>query len=79
MAMLVLQQMVAAPGAALEQVVYLSASALAGVARFTVLRLVVFTRNRAQAAPAVPTARPVHVTAAPTAAPAGCAVLCYAT
>jgi putative flippase GtrA len=73
-AMLVLQQMVAAPGAVLEQVVYLSASALAGVARFTVLRLVVFTRNRAQAAPTVRTARPVHATAAP----AGPAVLSYA-
>jgi hypothetical protein len=70
--------MVAAPGAVLEQVVYLSASALAGVARFTVLRLVVFTRNRAQAAPTVRTARPVHTTVAPTAAPAGPAVLSYA-
>ena len=77
-AMLVLQQMVAAPGAVLEQVVYLSASALAGVARFTVLRLVVFTRNRAQAAPPVHTARPVHATVAPTGAPAGPAVLSYA-
>ncbi|GGS61099.1 hypothetical protein [Streptomyces violaceus] len=78
-AMFVLQQMVAAPGAVLEQVVYLSASALAGVARFTVLRLVVFARNRAQAAPTVRTARPVHATvAAPTAAPAGPAVLSYA-
>ncbi|MFF5969011.1 hypothetical protein ACFY64_36025 [Streptomyces collinus] len=77
-AMLVLQQMVAAPGAVLEQVVYLSASALAGVARFAVLRLVVFTRNRAQAAPAVRTARRVHATVAPTAAPADPAVLSYA-
>ncbi|MFD6173781.1 GtrA domain-containing protein [Streptomyces coeruleorubidus] len=77
-AMFVLQQMVAAPGAVLEQIVYLSASALAGVARFTVLRLVVFTRNRAQAAPTVRTARPVHATVAPTAAPAGPAVLSYA-
>ncbi|MFJ4538697.1 hypothetical protein ACIP39_22465 [Streptomyces tibetensis] len=76
-AMLVLQQMVATPGAVLEQVVYLSASALAGVARFTVLRLVVFTRNRGQAAPTGPTARPVHATVA-TAAPAGLAVLRYA-
>ncbi|KJK35649.1 hypothetical protein UK15_30250 [Streptomyces variegatus] len=64
-AMLVLQQMVAAPGAVLEQIVYLSASALAGVARFTVLRLVVFTRNRSQAMPTIRTARPVHATAAP--------------
>jgi putative flippase GtrA len=45
-AMLVLQQLVAAPGAMLQQAVYLSASALAGVARFAVLRLAVFTHNR---------------------------------
>ncbi|MEV7729983.1 hypothetical protein AB0P15_35510 [Streptomyces sp. NPDC087917] len=50
LAMVVLQQLVATPGAVLEQVVYLSASALAGVARFAVLRLVVFARNRSQAA-----------------------------
>ncbi|MEU6679829.1 hypothetical protein [Streptomyces sp. NPDC046925] len=48
LAMLLLQQLVATPGAVLEQVVYLSASALAGVARFAVLRLVVFARNHAQ-------------------------------
>lgn len=77
-AMLVLQQLVAAPGAVLEQVVYLSASALAGVARFTVLRLVVFARNRSQAAPTVRSALPVHATVARTAAPAGPAVLCHA-
>ncbi|GGY20044.1 GtrA family protein [Streptomyces djakartensis] len=77
-AMLVLQQLVAAPGAVLEQVVYLSASALAGVARFAVLRLVVFARNRAQAAPAVRTARTVHATVAPAASPARRAVLSYA-
>ncbi|MFJ8053264.1 hypothetical protein [Streptomyces luteogriseus] len=41
-AMCVLHQLVVTPGAAVEQVVYLSASALAGVARFAVLRLVVF-------------------------------------
>ena len=45
-AMLALHQLVAAPGAVLEQIVYLSASALAGVARFAVLRLVVFARGR---------------------------------
>ncbi|QFR02058.1 hypothetical protein F9278_44480 [Streptomyces phaeolivaceus] len=45
-AVLVLRESVAEPGAVLEQVVYLSASALAGVARFAVLRLVVFARNR---------------------------------
>lgn len=71
-AMLVLQQLVAAPGAVLEQVVYLSASASAGVARFAVLRLVVFARNRSQAAPTVRTDLPAN------AAPAGPAVLCYA-
>ncbi|MFI1352871.1 GtrA family protein [Streptomyces sp. NPDC020898] len=71
-AMLVLQLLVAAPGAVLEQVVYLSASALAGVARFVVLRLVVFARNRSQAAATVRTACPVHAAAADPAA------LCYA-
>ncbi|MDX3635047.1 hypothetical protein PV728_33280 [Streptomyces europaeiscabiei] len=77
-AMLALQQLVAAPGAVLEQVVYLSASALAGVARFAVLRLVVFARNRSQAAVAVRATRPVHPTVARAAAPAGPAVLCRA-
>ncbi|MEU7578631.1 hypothetical protein AB0B50_13600 [Streptomyces sp. NPDC041068] len=48
LAMVALQALVAAPGAVLEQVVYLSASALAGVARFVVLRLVVFARKRSQ-------------------------------
>ncbi|WP_443063860.1 GtrA family protein [Streptomyces sp. NBC_00659] len=47
-AMLVLHQLLAAPGAVLEQAVYLSASALAGVARFVALRLVVFARGHAQ-------------------------------
>lgn len=74
-AMLVLQQLAATPGALLEQVVYLSASALAGVARFAVLRLVVFTRNRSQAAA---TARPVHATVAHASTPADPGVLCYA-
>ncbi|MDQ1048584.1 hypothetical protein [Streptomyces sp. V4I2] len=77
-AMLVLQQLVAAPGAVLEQVVYLSASALAGVARFAMLRLVVFARNRPQTAATVRTARPVPATVARAAAPAGPAVLCHA-
>ncbi|MFI1650074.1 hypothetical protein ACH4XT_24440 [Streptomyces avidinii] len=62
-AMLLLQQLVAAPGAVLTQVVYLSASALAGVARFAVLRLVVFARGRAQASAGVRAARPVPTTA----------------
>ncbi|MGW8884589.1 hypothetical protein [Streptomyces sp. NPDC055749] len=79
-AMLVLQQLVAAPSAALEQVVYLSASALTGVARFAVLRLVVFARNRSQAPGAVTvrTARPVHATMSGASAPAGPAALCRA-
>ncbi|MET9788879.1 hypothetical protein [Streptomyces canus] len=77
-AMLILQQLVVAPGAVLEQAVYLSASAFAGVARFAVLRLVVFARNRSQAAPTVRASRPVHATVARTAAPAGPAVLCHA-
>lgn len=57
-AMLGLQLLVAAPGAVLEQVVYLSASALAGVARFALLRLVVFARNRSQ--PATPAHAPAR-------------------
>ncbi|WP_371573729.1 hypothetical protein [Streptomyces sp. NBC_01314] len=77
-AMLALQQFVAAPGAVVEQVVYLSASALAGVARFAVLRLVVFARNRSQAAVTVHAPRPVHPTVARAAAPTGPAVLCRA-
>ncbi|MFI9583904.1 hypothetical protein ACIHCQ_19125 [Streptomyces sp. NPDC052236] len=77
-AMLVLQQLVATPGVVLEQVVYLSASALAGVARFAVLRLVVFARSRSQVAAAVRTARPVHASAARAAAPAGPMVLGHA-
>ncbi|MFJ9861355.1 hypothetical protein ACIRVN_28220 [Streptomyces albogriseolus] len=44
-AMAVLHLLVAAPGAVLEQAVFLSASALAGVGRFLVLRLVVFARD----------------------------------
>ncbi|MFD9903446.1 hypothetical protein [Streptomyces sp. NPDC059063] len=78
-AMLVLQQLVAAPGAVLEQVVYLSASALAGVARFAVLRLVVFARNhRSQATAAARTARPVPATVTRAPAPADPAALCPA-
>lgn len=76
-AMLVLQHLVTEPGAVLEQVVYLSASALAGVARFAVLRLVVFARNHAQAA-ATRTAPPVPATVSRTSAPAVPAALCRA-
>ncbi|MER5930545.1 GtrA family protein [Streptomyces sp. NPDC002054] len=78
-AMFVLQQLVAAPGAVLQQVVYLSASALAGVARFVVLRLVVFARNRgAQTATTPHTTRPVPTPLTRTPAPAGPAALCCA-
>ncbi|MFI6419432.1 GtrA family protein [Streptomyces sp. NPDC050842] len=66
-AMLLLQQLVAAPGPMLEQIVYLSASALAGTARFAVLRLVVFARTRSRATNAT---RPVHRTVTPTSTPA---------
>ncbi|MEU6679762.1 hypothetical protein [Streptomyces sp. NPDC046925] len=72
LAMLLLQQLVATPGAVLEQVVYLSASALAGVARFAVLRLVVFARNHSQATATTTAVRPVHT------APADPARLCPA-
>ncbi|MFF4911332.1 hypothetical protein ACFY2T_41450 [Streptomyces sp. NPDC001260] len=54
----VLYLLVAAPGTVLEQVVYLSASALAGIARFGVLRLVVFARGRARTAAAAGTGQP---------------------
>ncbi|MCQ4212424.1 hypothetical protein [Streptomyces longispororuber] len=73
LAMVVLQQLVATPGAVLEQVVYLSASALTGIARFAVLRLVVFARSRTQATAPAPAVRPVRA-----AAPAGPAELCPA-
>ncbi|MER6564181.1 GtrA family protein [Streptomyces sp. NPDC001027] len=87
-AMFVLQQSVTTPGAVLEQVVYLSATGLAGVARFAVLRLVVFARCRSAAAD--PTsggvrgvdtagaARPVHPAAARGASPTDPATLCRA-
>ncbi|MCC5481267.1 hypothetical protein [Streptomyces barringtoniae] len=86
-AMVVLQLLVAAPGAVLEQVVYLAASALAGLARFAVLRLVVFARGRSQAAATVRATPPAvagTVRATPpvavshAAVPAGPAALCHA-
>ncbi|MEV3970305.1 GtrA family protein [Streptomyces sp. NPDC050698] len=43
-----LHHLVTQPGATLELVVYLCASALAGLARFAVLRLVVFARHHAR-------------------------------
>ncbi|MFF9060953.1 hypothetical protein ACIRPQ_28535 [Streptomyces sp. NPDC101213] len=85
-AMLTLEHLVATPGAVLEQVVYLSASALAGIARFTVLRLVVFARShsRAAAPTVVRTAPAAHpavtgiATPGGTAAPGGPEALCHA-
>lgn len=57
-AMCVLHQLVVTPGAVVEQVVYLSASALAGVARFAVLRLVVFARHLSRTTATVRTVVP---------------------
>ncbi|MEU5980251.1 hypothetical protein [Streptomyces sp. NPDC047315] len=87
LAMFLLQQLVSTPGALLEQVVYLSASALAGVGRFAVLRLVVFAQNRSlPAAPAAEdcgnhearTARTVPAAVPHASTPAGPAALCCA-
>ncbi|GAB7106883.1 hypothetical protein JCM4814A_51970 [Streptomyces phaeofaciens JCM 4814] len=75
-AMLTLHLLMAAPGAVLEQLVYLSASALAGVGRFAVLRLLVFARDHAQAAAAAHPARPVPVTVTRAVAHADPASLC---
>lgn len=73
-AMLVLTQLVASPGAVLEQIVYLSASGFAGIGRFVVLRVVVFARGRAQAAPgSAPVAAVVRAQA-----PVGAQALCPA-
>ncbi|MFG2576999.1 hypothetical protein [Streptomyces sp. NPDC048481] len=67
MAMITLRATVDSPGALCEQAVYLSASALAGVARFAVLRLVVFARGRSQeAAVHAPLPVPADRTASPT-------------
>ncbi|MFD5724338.1 hypothetical protein [Streptomyces sp. NPDC127036] len=77
----VLHQLVATPGAMLDQSVYLIASACAGLARFAVLRLVVFARgHRIQAGAADHTVRPVPARTADTAttAPAVPAMLCRA-
>ncbi|MFD0355672.1 GtrA family protein [Streptomyces sp. NPDC127110] len=79
MAMLVLQHLATAPSVLLEQAVYLTASALAGVARFAVLRLVVFARHRLRETPApVRTDSPVSATVGRTAAPADPTALCRA-
>ncbi|MFE1952136.1 GtrA family protein [Streptomyces sp. NPDC059524] len=65
LAMFVLHQLAPGASALTEQAVYLTASALAGVARFAVLRLVVFARDRARtvATPVVPAAAPAAPTA----------------
>lgn len=78
LAMFALQQLMAAPGAVLEQSVYLSASALAGVARFAVLRLVVFARSRPSAVTAAPVTPSVRAIVAHAPLPAGPATLCRA-
>ncbi|MFD5872699.1 hypothetical protein [Streptomyces sp. NPDC060322] len=75
-AILALHQLVASPGVVLDQAVYLSASALTGVARFAVLRLVTFARNRAQAT--TPAPLPAHTTETPAPATIGTTELCYA-
>ncbi|MEV4950225.1 hypothetical protein [Streptomyces sp. NPDC053755] len=78
-AMLALRYLAPASGAALEQTVYLTACALAGAARFAVLRLVVFARPRPHATPTpARTAPPVQPAMARAAAPAGPAELCRA-
>lgn len=66
LAVLALHLLRDAPGLLTEQAVYLTASALAGLARFTVLRLFVF-RPAPASAPAVtaPQARPSTATRAP--------------
>ncbi|MFH8990418.1 hypothetical protein [Streptomyces sp. NPDC017940] len=56
-AMIALHMVQSSPGAVYEQVVYLSASALAGVARFVVLRLFVFSGERRKLALATPAPR----------------------
>ncbi|MCQ9184570.1 hypothetical protein KMT30_37135 [Streptomyces sp. IBSBF 2953] len=75
-AMIVLHASVESPGAVCEQAVYLSASALAGVARFAVLRLLVFARGRSRSGTPVPVPRPVRTTR--TASPAEATALCRA-
>lgn len=61
LAMLTLHHLSADPNTLLEQGVYLTASALAGLARFAVLRLIVFTRTPTPT-PAAVTTRPLPTT-----------------
>ncbi|WP_306327871.1 hypothetical protein [Streptomyces venezuelae] len=58
LAVLVLHVVESSPGLAVEQTVYLSASALAGVGRFLALRLYVFATRREPAAPVALGLRP---------------------
>ncbi|GGR76180.1 hypothetical protein GCM10010269_14170 [Streptomyces humidus] len=79
MAMIALRASVESPGAVCEQAVYLSASAFAGVARFAVLRLIVFARGGSQGADAVHAHPPVPTTrTARTAPPTDPRSLCHA-
>ncbi|MET7943968.1 hypothetical protein [Streptomyces sp. NPDC005302] len=79
-ATLALHQLVATPDAMLQQTVYLAASALAGVARFAVLRLVVFARSHTQTPTTSPTSHRTHTGPTDTLAtvPTGPATLCQA-
>lgn len=61
LAVYVLHLLESSPGLLTEQAVYLSASALAGTARFAVLRLYVFAVRRAQPAPSLPAPVPAGV------------------
>ncbi|MET7485037.1 hypothetical protein [Streptomyces sp. NPDC005538] len=64
-AILVLHTVQPSPGMLTEQIVYLSASGLAGIGRFLVLRLFVFTdRTPRTTTPSTPVAIPVRPTAA---------------
>jgi len=67
-ALVVLHAAAPGAGAALQQVVYLSANALAGVGRFLVLRAVVFTRSAVRTEPAARPALQLSRTAVTTAA-----------
>ncbi len=58
LAMLVLHLVQSSPGLLTEQIVYLSASGLAGIGRFLVLRLFVFAGGRAVSIPAQPQPQP---------------------
>ncbi|MFF6882851.1 GtrA family protein [Streptomyces sp. NPDC012421] len=77
LAMFVLEHLVAAPDAMLRQTVYLAASALSGMGRFTVLRALVFARHRSRTTTSAPeaTPRPLRAVTANTSAPVDRAAL----